>query len=86
VTPRAEVLATELHNGDLVLLHLKSQAYYTLNETGQCIWQALNQGHSLAVVSQTLAMHYAITAEEAEPYVLTLISTLVAEKLVQVSG
>ena len=34
-----EVVDTELDEGEVVLLHLESKMYYSLNPTGQRIWQ-----------------------------------------------
>ena len=47
VQPDNEVVDTELEGGEMVLLHLQTKHYYSLNVTGIRIWQALKGGSSL---------------------------------------
>lgn len=86
VSPHPEVITTRLDNQETVLLHLHTQQYYTLNETGTRIWDALAQAQALNEIGQTLEAHYALTLEQARQHVLDLVTTLVEEKLVQVGG
>ncbi|MFN8492584.1 MAG: PqqD family protein [Caldilineaceae bacterium] len=83
VQPNPAVLATTLSNQETVLLHVQSNYYYTLNETGAQIWQGLSQRRTLDEISQTLVAQYAITLAEAEQAVLALLRDLTAENLVQ---
>lgn len=86
VSPHPEVITTRLDNQETVLLHLHTQQYYTLNETGTRIWDALAQAQALNEIGQTLEAHYELTLEQARQHVLDLVTTLVEEKLVQVGG
>ena len=81
-----DVLATKLANQELVLLHLQTQQYYTLNESGMQIWQGLEQAQSLLEIGQALHAHYAITLDEASSYVHALVTSLIEEKLVKPVG
>ncbi|MFN8488222.1 MAG: PqqD family protein [Caldilineaceae bacterium] len=83
VQPDPNVLSTTLSNQETVLLHMQSNYYYSLNETGVSIWQGLSQGRTLNEISQILVDQYAITLAEAEQAVLTLLNDLIAEHLVQ---
>ncbi len=85
VVAHPEVLATPLSNQEMVLLHLQTQQYYTLNETGARIWQELAQEQSLLEIGQTLETYYAITLDEANHHVQELVSALVNEKLVKLA-
>jgi hypothetical protein len=38
-----DVVDTELDNGEMVLLHLESKTYYSLNLTAMRIWQGLKR-------------------------------------------
>lgn len=80
--PNPNVLATTLSTEETVLLHLQSNYYYSLNETGAHIWQGLNQGLTLGEISQRLVASYTITLSEAEASVFALLHDLAAEKLV----
>lgn len=86
VIPHSDVIATSLSNQETVLLHMQTQQYYTLNETGTQIWGGLVQAHSLVDIGQTLEARYEITLEQAHQHILELITMLAAEKLVQVVG
>ena len=52
--PHPEVVDTELEEQEVVLLHLESMRYYSLNLTGMRIWQGLKQGLSLQEISRRL--------------------------------
>lgn len=86
VIPHPEVIATVLDNQETVLLHLHTQQYYTLNETGSRIWAALPQAEALAQIGQALEATYDLTLDQAQQHVLTLVTTLAQEQLVQVVG
>lgn len=86
VIPHPEVIATLLDNQETVLLHLHTQQYYTLNETGTRIWEALPQAEDLTQIGQALEARYDLTLPQANQHVLDLVTTLAQEQLVQVVG
>jgi hypothetical protein len=85
-TPAPEVASAELHNGEIVLLHLGTQTYFTLNETGTRIWQLMCQGHTLGEIGEALNAEFEVNPERAQGSVINLASQLAAEKLVSVSA
>lgn len=86
VTLHPEVITTALSNQELVLLHLHTQQYYTLNETGAEIWAGLTQVRSLEEIGQALEAKYDLVLDQDHQHVVELVTGLVAEKLVQVVG
>src|SRR5262249_55613632 len=60
VCPRPEVVDTELDDGEMVLLHLESKTYYTLNLTGLRIWQGLKAGLTLQTISHRRQEEFAV--------------------------
>lgn len=86
VIPHPEVITTVLDNEETVLLHLHTQQYYTLNETGTRIWEALAQAEELSQIGQALEERYELTLPQAYQHVLDLVTLLVQEQLVQVVG
>jgi hypothetical protein len=82
VIPAVDVLSTELPDDEMVLLHVESGNYYTINETGKLIWQGFQQHEDVETVSQALATRYGLNREEAQSYVLQLVEDLFAEGLV----
>lgn len=79
--PEPDVLCTALPNGDSVLLHLGTQTYYSLNETGTQIWQLIGQGLTLEQIWQALEARYEVTEEQARASVMELTNQLATEQL-----
>jgi hypothetical protein len=81
--PHPEVVDTELEEQEVVLLHLQSMQYYSLNLTGRHIWQGLKQGLSLEEISRQLQADFEVEADQAERSVLGLVAELHGQQLVQ---
>jgi hypothetical protein len=81
--PHPDAVDTELDTNELVLLHLESKTYYSLNLTGMRVWQGLKQGFSLRDISCRLQKEFEIDSESAERSVLRLAAELSRERLVQ---
>jgi hypothetical protein len=83
VRPHPEVVDTELEGEGVVLLHLESQIYFSLNETGTLIWKAMKQGLTLQKICQRLQEEFHVGEDQAEQSVLALTRELAQHKLVQ---
>jgi Coenzyme PQQ synthesis protein D (PqqD) len=83
VRPHTEVVDTKLDDGEVVLLHLESKTYYSLNLTGERIWQRLKEGLSLKEISQRLQAEFDVDADRADRSVLELVSELCEQNLAQ---
>lgn len=81
--PHPEVVDTELEGQEMVLLHLESMQYYSLNLTGMRIWQGLKKGLSLQEISRRLQTEFEVEADRAERSVLALVAELSERHLVQ---
>jgi hypothetical protein len=81
--PHSEVVDTKLDDGEAVLLHLDSKTYYSLNPTGERIWQGLKEGLSLREISQRLQEEFDVDEENANRSVLELVNELCEQKLAQ---
>jgi hypothetical protein len=82
VRPHAEVVDTKLDDGEVVLLHLESNTYYSLNLTGERIWQGLKEGLKLREISRRLQQEFAVGEDDADRSVLELVNELCDQKLV----
>jgi Coenzyme PQQ synthesis protein D (PqqD) len=82
VHPHPQVVDTELDGGEVVLLHLDSKIYYSLNPTGWRIWQGLKQGLTLSGISRRLQEEFDVDADRADRSVLDLVNDLAKQKLV----
>jgi hypothetical protein len=81
--PHPQVVDTELEGQEVVLLHMQSMQYYSLNLTGTRIWHGLKQGLDLGEISQRLRAEFTVEAERAERSVLTLVEELCQQQLLE---
>jgi hypothetical protein len=81
--PHPDAVDTELDTNELVLLHLGSKTYFSLNLTGMRVWQGLKQGSSLRDVSRRLQEEFEIEPDAADASVLRLAGELTREGLVE---
>jgi hypothetical protein len=80
--PHSDVVDTKVDEGEVVLLHLESKMYYSLNPTGERIWQGLKEGLSLREISRRLQEEFEVDEDRAERSVLDLVNELCEQKLV----
>jgi hypothetical protein len=80
-----DVLCTDLPNGEAVLLHIGTQTYYSLNETGAQIWHLINQGLTLSEIGTAIEERYDVSLTQAQQSVLSLTEELAAEKLLSLA-
>lgn len=83
VRPHPQVVDTALDSGEVVLLHLDSKTYYSLNVTGVTIWQGVQQGLRLQEISQRLQAVFEVEPDRADRSVLALVDELLQQQLVQ---
>jgi hypothetical protein len=81
VSPHTEVVDTKLDDGELVLLHLESKTYYSLNPTGERIWRGLKEGLTLNEISHRLQEEFNVNEEDADRSVRDLIKELCEQNL-----
>jgi hypothetical protein len=77
-----DVVSTELGE-EAVLLHLQSQRYYTVNETGLAIWSLLAEPRSLDEIVDALAQDFEVTREDARTAARAFLDELLADGLVR---
>jgi len=80
--PHPDAVDTELETKEVVLLHLQSKTYYSLNVTGMRIWQGFKEGLSLREISRRLQAEFGIDPEQGDQSVLRLADELSREQLV----
>jgi Coenzyme PQQ synthesis protein D (PqqD) len=81
VRPHAQVVDTKLDDGEVVLLHLESKTYFSLNVTGERIWQGLKEGLSLREIRRRLQEEFDVDENTADRSVLDLVEELCEQKL-----
>jgi Coenzyme PQQ synthesis protein D (PqqD) len=80
--PHPDVVATSLAGGEVVLLHLGTKQYYSLNQTGARIWKLVEEQKDIAGISGRLEIEFDTTLPVAQENVIGLLDSLAAEKLV----
>ena len=77
------VACTRLDSNEAVLLHLGSQRYFSLNETGVAIWDLLSAPRSLDEIVDALAEVYASDREALSASVARFVQELERDGLVR---
>ena len=72
----------ETIDGEVVIIHLDTGCYYSLDGVGAVIWNQLDHGASLGETSNRLAQQYPASQPEADGTVAHLVSELQAEGLI----
>ncbi len=82
--PRDKCLLTVLDDGTGVILNLETKYYFTLNQTGVALWQALEAGAGTArEIAQALSRTFEVDEAQALKDVEDVLRELVAENLVE---
>lgn len=75
-------VVSEVFDDEIVIIHLESGAYYSIDQSGAAIWRLLNQGASVPEINTTLAAAYTNTATEIEQAVHSFMQQLAEEQLI----
>ncbi len=78
-----DVLTQEV-SGEMVLLDLSSEQYLGLNEVGTKVWQLLQDGKDLTIVSEILQQEYDVDADLLQSDLNQLISDMHKAGLVEI--
>lgn len=81
--PLDRIIATQLHEGDGVLVDLNTKQYYQLNETAMLIWRALENGHSFEQIVAEIMSTYTVDHEHAVASAERLLTEFQQRKLVR---
>lgn len=79
--PHRDVLARDFE-GKLVLLHLGTGEYFTLNAMGATLWNALGSGLTAPALTSRVCANYETTEAEATRDVEAFVEMLTANGLV----
>lgn len=80
-----DVLIREL-DGESVILNLKSERYFGLDEIGTRMWAALSTSESIQSAYEVLLSEYDVDAERLQQDMQELLEHLVEHGLVEVRG
>ncbi|MGA9381236.1 MAG: PqqD family protein [Phormidium sp.] len=80
-----DVLIREL-DGESVILNLKSERYFGLDQVGTRIWEVLSTSETIAAAYQTLLLEYDVVPEQLQSDLNILLEQLVEHGLINVSN
>ena len=81
--PIKSVVATQLDEGDGVLVDLDTKQYFQLNETAMLIWRAIENGRPMDQIVEEIVTTYAVSDEHALASAKSLLSRLQNHKLIR---
>ena len=74
----------ELNPNELVMLSVKRNSYYGLEESAKAIWDCLDQPHSVAAIVNHLRTLFDVDAETCQRETLAFLVELLNNELVRV--
>ena len=83
--PLEHIVASQLEDGDGVLVDLDTRQYYQLNESAMLIWRALENGRPFSQIVEEMMATYAVSNERAVTSAERLLGQLQERKLVRPS-
>jgi hypothetical protein len=81
--PVEHIVATQLDDGDGVLVDLNTKQYYQLNETAMLIWRALENGRPFQQIVAEIMTVYTVDNEHAVTSAERLLREFRERKLVR---
>lgn len=82
----APAVVSEAFEDEVVIIHLESGAYYSLDQSGAAIWHLLQQGFDLLELSNQLGTTYRAGPDEIARVVPQFIAELMQEQLIVPAG
>jgi hypothetical protein len=70
----------------VVILNLKTGVYYELTEVGTCVWNLIQQPHSVQSILDSLLEEYEVDAERCEKDLLALTENLAKFGLIEIQS
>ena len=81
--PLDHIVASQLEDGDGVLVDLNTRQYFQLNETAMRIWRAVENGRPLDQIVEELKATYEVSDQRAIASAERLLQKLHERKLVR---
>jgi hypothetical protein len=81
--PLEHIIATQLDDGDGVLVDLNTRQYYQLNETAMLIWRALENGHRFEQIVAEIMRVYTVDNDHAMTSAARLLKEFKSRNLVR---
>jgi hypothetical protein len=80
--PEPDVVSTQVPDGEMILLHLGTRQYFSLNQTATLLWKLMESSTTLAGMSQALSDRFEVSPEMADETVRELMRDLQTHYLI----
>jgi hypothetical protein len=80
--PREEDVASKVIDGEAIIINVASGTYYSLDDAGALVWQAIQEGRPLGDAIAVVVDRYDVPRARAEADVQSLVAELLREGLV----
>jgi Coenzyme PQQ synthesis protein D (PqqD) len=80
--PSTEVV-TKAVGGDVVLVHLRTNRIYTLNQTGARLWELLEQSHDLMRAREQMLLEFDVGEEQLRDEIRALVDEFLKTGLLE---
>jgi hypothetical protein len=74
---------TKSVGGEVVLVHLRTNRIYTLNQTGARLWELLEQDHDLERAREQMLLEFDVGEEQLRDEIRALVDELVEAGLLE---
>ena len=81
---RNPAVASQVMDGEAVLVHPQKGKVKVLNAVGSQIWQALDGSHPVSEIAAAICKAYAIPPHQAETDTLTFLESLLSHELITI--
>lgn len=81
--PNSPAVASEVIDGEAVIMHLKSGKYFSAAASGGFIWACVERQQPIDHIAELFVQRYAATPEQAKTAIGSFIRDLLAEDLIR---
>lgn len=79
-------VAAKVLDGEAILINLSTGTYYSIDKAGCKIWEMIEKGCNQKEITEAITALYDVPTEKAKTDVASLISELITENLIVVTG
>lgn len=79
-----QLLSTALANGDLALLSLSNEKYFSANPLGRRVWELLESPRTPAQLQSLIVAEYDVTAEQCKADLEQFLDQMIDAKLLTI--
>ena len=78
-----DIISSEI-DGETVMMDSSFSSYFGLKEVGTCIWQLLEERHSVHEICETLTNKYDVSHEQCLEDILPFLEELHRQKMIEI--